>query len=148
MIGDDVEADFKLFWINCIPISSTMSKMQIVLHINMGGSLPGPMRAMISKKQAGILETLQSYFAANAGEMEESYRRSNEKIQYNITKQKEEREAKVREAEEKKQREEARAKKKLAKAQAKLAATNNASEPVTNDANEKNVDNLVVAGAA
>ena len=109
--------------------------MQIVLHINMGGSLPGPMRSLISKKQAGIIDTLQSYFAANAAEMEESFRRSNEKIQYNLTKQKEEREGKEREAEEKKQREEARAKKKLAKAQAKVAAA-------TNKAGEAEVDTV------
>ena len=119
MIGEDVEADFKLFWVNCIPISSTMSKIQIVMHINLGGSLPGPMRAMISKKQAGLIETLQSYFAANATEMEESYNRSREKIAQNIQAQKEEREAAVKKAEEKKQREEARAKKKQLEAEAK-----------------------------
>ena len=109
--------------------------MQIVLHINMGGSLPGPMRSLISKKQAGIIDTLQSYFAANAAEMEESFRRSNGEKQYNLTKQKEEREGKEREAEEKKQREEARAKKKLAKAQAKVAAA-------TNKAGEAEVDTV------
>ena len=27
MIGEDVEADFKLFWVNCIPMTSTMSKI-------------------------------------------------------------------------------------------------------------------------
>ena len=80
------------------------------------------MRSMIGKKQAGIVEALQSYFAANAGAMEESFNRSNEKMQYNMKVQKKEREAKLKEVEEKKLRDEARVKKKIAKAQAKMAA--------------------------
>ena len=119
MIGEDVEADFKLFWVNCIPMTSTLSKIQLAMHINLGGSLPGPMRAMISKKQAGLIDTLQSYFAANATDMEESFNRTREKINLNIQAQKEEREAAAKRAEEKKLREEARAKKKQAAAEAK-----------------------------
>ena len=119
MIGEDVEADFKLFWVNCIPMTSTLSKIQLVMHINLGGSLPGPMRAMISKKQAGLIDTLQSYFAANATDMEESFNRTREKINLNIQAQKEDREAAAKRAEEKKLREEARAKKKQAAAEAK-----------------------------
>lgn len=86
LIGEDVEADFHLFWVNCIPMTSSLSKIQLVIHANLGGSLPGPMRAMIGKKQAGLIDSMVSYFAANSAEMDASFARSESKILANIEK--------------------------------------------------------------
>ena len=119
MVEDDVEADFILFWLNCVPMTSTMSKVQFIFHVNLGGSLPGPMRAMIGKKQAGLIDTIKAYFAANPAVMDESFNRNQEKIMLNIEKQKDEREAKLKAAEDKKLRHEAKAKR-LEDAKAKL----------------------------
>ena len=77
---------------------------------------------MIGKKQAGLIDSMVSYFAANSAEMDASFARSESKIMANIEKQKEERENAVKEAEEKKRRDEAKAKKKQAQAEAKLKA--------------------------
>ena len=49
-IGDDEEADFHLFWINSVPITETTTRIRLAMHVNLGGSLPGPMRSMIAKK--------------------------------------------------------------------------------------------------
>lgn len=76
LIGDDVEADFHLFWLHCVPMTSTLSKIQLVVHANLGGALPGPMREMIGKKQAGLIDTIQAYFAANQAVMDDSFNKS------------------------------------------------------------------------
>jgi hypothetical protein len=39
--------------------------LQLVFHANLGGSIPSKMQAVISKKQAGFIETLANYFKAN-----------------------------------------------------------------------------------
>ena len=41
LVQDDVEADFILFWVHCTPITETSSMVQLVIHANLGGSIPG-----------------------------------------------------------------------------------------------------------
>ena len=78
LVEDDVEADMVLFWLNCVPMTSTMSKVQFVLYENLGGSLSGPMRDEFFKKQAGLIDTLEAYFAAKTSELNESFNRNKE----------------------------------------------------------------------
>ena len=75
LIGNDVEADFILFWVNCVAISETQSRIRFAMHANLGGSLPDRARAMIASKQAEFIDMLQGYIAKNATAMEESYTR-------------------------------------------------------------------------
>ena len=55
-IGDDEEASFHLFWVNCVPITDTLCRVRLAIHADLGGSLPGPLRSTIAKKQAGFVE--------------------------------------------------------------------------------------------
>ena len=136
IVLDDVEADMILFWVNCIPMTSTMSKVQFIMHLNLGGSLPGPLRAKIASKQAELIITLQTMFATNAADMTESFNQNESKILANINLQKEEREAVAKAIEDKKLRKEAKAKR-IADAKAiKLQEVEAVVVPVTTGAEE------------
>ena len=37
LVGDDVEADFILFWVHCRPITETSSMVQLVVQVSFGG---------------------------------------------------------------------------------------------------------------
>jgi hypothetical protein len=62
LVGDDVEADFILFWLHCTPLTETSSMVQVVVHVNFGGAFPSKFQKFIAKKQANITADLATYF--------------------------------------------------------------------------------------
>jgi len=42
--GADVEADMILFWVKVTPVSANRSRMQFVIKLNLGGSIPNKLR--------------------------------------------------------------------------------------------------------
>ena len=72
-IGDDVEADLTLFWVNVNPITATSSRINFAVKINLGGSLPQRIREMISSKQSGFIDMMAKYFESHKADMDASF---------------------------------------------------------------------------
>ena len=47
---EDVEADMILFFLRVQPVSPQLSRVQFVIHMNLGGSIPGKLRQVIASK--------------------------------------------------------------------------------------------------
>ena len=71
--GDDVEADMILFWLQCMPVNDKLSRVRFVIKLNLGGSIPGRLRQVISSKQVGILGMINDMMKSNPAEFEESF---------------------------------------------------------------------------
>ena len=83
-VGDDVEADFILFWINCIPIDENSMKVQFIFHLNLGGTIPQMLREKISAKQAGFIDMIANHFKSHGTQIEQSWTKCEAKINAEI----------------------------------------------------------------
>lgn len=112
-IGDDVEADLILFWVQVTPVDGSRVRIRFAMQVNLGGSLPGKLRQIISSKQAGLIDAMAKQITNNPQELEDTFKEKEEEIMANIQTQKEERDNAAKAIEEKRLRKEAKKKAKL-----------------------------------
>lgn len=82
--GDDVEADMAIFWLQLTPINENSSRIQFVIKINLGGSIPGRLRQVISSKQASFITLLADMCKDNPQEFDDSFNAAKERIDANM----------------------------------------------------------------
>ena len=66
MVGDDVEADLILFWVNIVPQEDgKTNRIRFCMHANLGGYIPQKMREVIASKQATFIDQIENYITKN-----------------------------------------------------------------------------------
>mmetsp|Transcript_42615 Transcript_42615/g.56250 ORF Transcript_42615/g.56250 Transcript_42615/m.56250 type:complete len:166 (-) Transcript_42615:2395-2892(-) len=88
MTGEDVEADMILFMLNVMPIREGLSRVRFIIHINLGGGLPGPLRQKISSKQVDFIDMLAKICNQDTADIDASFEANKERILANVAKQK------------------------------------------------------------
>lgn len=83
-IGDDVEADLILFWVQVTPVDGSRVRIRFAMQVNLGGSLPGKLRQIISSKQAGLIDAMAKQITNNPQELEDTFKEKEEEIMANI----------------------------------------------------------------
>ena len=73
LIGEDVEADFILFWVNCVPVTDTTYRLRFAMNANLGGSLPDRLRNVIASKQVGFLDMLSNFIRDHPNDLEDAF---------------------------------------------------------------------------
>ena len=54
------------------------------MQVNLGGSLPGKLRQIISSKQAGLIDAMAKQITNNPQELEDTFKEKEEEIMANI----------------------------------------------------------------